>query len=422
MRFRYAIAAQLFFVVPTLQATETRFGTLQSIGGVQDETRVFDYPAQLNNYQIALIELGTAGNTEVYGGAFMQYNDVSLGASLSRDNWLFTSGRLGSTYSTFDRFTAGSKDPANDGPFLPSPKRPIELLFGSKIDGSSSWAARLAIANDKDSEKGDTAGVESKDSYSADHVQLGFGYRMALEGVINFGLNLDVSAQQKHDVAVGGASTTHSIKGKNNIDFKVLWLASEKSSGPYVEGQLGMRKFDAKASVGGSDKKSSFDESFAIVEGGYAYLPTQYPAKLYAGVAVMNSKSKGPTLTGTGAKAVPSYTASDDKLDIQALVTSAAFSGEGEIWNSFGAMVGVNYALWGNVREKDNISATKTKIERSVTETSDANFWSLGLYYTSTRLRVDASYSKSFLHNGPYFVSGNQTNPMLSRISASYAF
>ena len=83
-------------------------------------------------------------------------------------------------------------------------------------------------------------------------------------------------------------------------------------------------------------------------------------------------------------------------------------------------MFGTNYVLYGSSVEKDNVNQSKTEAE--IKSPSDAKFWSLGLFYAADHTRVDATISTSLLHNGPYFVAGNTTSPMLGRISATYSF
>lgn len=132
--------------------------------------------------------------------------------------------------------------------------------------------------------------------------------------------------------------------------------------------------------------------------------------------------SKGPTITGQGESAVSSHVTSDEKADIKATVIAGALSGEAEVGGGFGAMMGMLYVLFGDITENDNTTGRRVRSERTVTETSDSSLWSLGMFWRADTLRVDASYGKEFLHNGPYLISGNSTSPLFGRISARYAF
>ncbi len=81
--------------------------------------------------------------------------------------------------------------------------------------------------------------------------------------------------------------------------------------------------------------------------------------------------------------------------------------------------------MFGDVTEKDNTTNLNEKKTYSFPETSDALLWSLGLYYKADALRIDASYGKEFLHNGPYIISGlspTTDKALFTKISASYAF
>src|SRR5687767_10572784 len=71
-------------------ASETRILTLRGVGGITDETDVYTFPGALPLYSVALIELGTAADTDVYGGALKKLGVNSAGVVVSRDDSVMT--------------------------------------------------------------------------------------------------------------------------------------------------------------------------------------------------------------------------------------------------------------------------------------------------------------------------------------------
>lgn len=407
---------------PRLWATETREQTLQHLGGIQDETDVFNFPALLPEYKLALLELGTSSNTGVYGAAFAGSGSVSAGVAVSRSDWLTTTPLVGSELSLYDRFVAAVTDTADSGPFLPEPARPIEILAAYRLSAHGpALGLRIAAATFKKSAADDAATTKSKTL--AEQLDLGLGFSMGLgRGGLDAGLTSHLVARQVRSESSPGVTSETTVKTKPNIDLLVRWLADRQASGPYAQVEILKRSFSAATKATVSNKSSQFSESFYSLEGGWAALFKQNDAKIFAGAIIASTNSKGPTVTGTGGKSVPSYLSFDETDEVKATVVSGALSGEGNISGGFGAMVGMRYNLFGTITESDKTSGSMKKTETTFDETPDASFWSLGLSYTASPLRVDASYSKAFLHNGPYFISGNTTTPLFGRISASYAF
>lgn len=201
------------------------------------------------------------------------------------------------------------------------------------------------------------------------------------------------------------------------------WVANETASGPYVEASLKSRNFKASGTSGGRDFSGKFSDSVNSIEGGYVAVGGN-SSKLYTGVELLKSTSKGPTITtaAVGSKAIPSYLANDEQAKLDALVVSGTLGGEADIVGGFGMMAGMHYVMYGDMTATDNTTNKDAKATVSFPETSDSTLWALGAYYKAAALRLDASYSKQFLYNGPYLISGNQTSPMLAKISASYTF
>lgn len=416
-------------------ATETRVKTLGYNSGIEDETQVFTHPGQIGKYKVALIELGTSGNNEAYGAAMTNLgNGIHLGAALSRTDWLFTSSLAGhsslssmtstgssSAISLFDLYQYAMLDSATPlatrNAKLTAPARPVEFLLGFDI-GMGTLGVRLAYADYKSKADQSNTGVSSSAKSTAQQTQLSVGLH---SGSFDVSVTVDPTSSQKESENTGGTETSTSLKG-SNLGIDARWLGSDTESSPYLSGKLVSRSFKVSGSAAGRSISSKFSDQLIVVEGGYVAMRDATGPKLFTGVQLTQNSSKGPTITGTGASAVPSYTASDESAKLDTTVVTANLGGEATIYGGLGLMAGMNYVVFGDVTQKDNTTNQNIKVTRSFTETSDDTLWALGVFYKAEALRIDASYSKQFLHNGPYLISGAATAPLLGKISASYAF
>ncbi|MCX6117867.1 MAG: hypothetical protein NT027_10010 [Proteobacteria bacterium] len=407
-------------------ATETRLGVLRYNGGVSDETLVFRYPGMISKYKIALIELGTSSDTQAYGAAFADAGGFSIGAALSRTDWMFTSGMIthnvngsrSSALSLFDAYETAMMSGAT--PALYAPTRPIEFLAGFNI-GAGTLGLRLSIADYKNKTSTNVNNVSTSNDYTAQQAELAIGFHTDAAGSMDLALTMSPTANQKRGETANGTDSSTSVKGSSTaIDGR--WLSSENESSPYVKAKLATRSMKATGRSGGRDFSSKFSDQVTSVEGGYVGLASANNAKLFVGAELMLTSSKGPSITGTGATAVPSYTANDESVKIDANVVSGTLSGEVDAAWGFGLMAGMHYVMLGDIVTKDNTTNQNIKKSISFPETSDSTLWSLGLNYKAGALRLDAEYKKEYLHKGPHFLAGNTTAPLLTKISASYAF
>ncbi len=426
MRTIHVAASCLALVAgaPKLFATETREQTLQHLGGIQDEVDVFDFPGLLPEYKLALIELGTAGNTGVYGAAFAEGQNLAAGIAVSRSDWLMSKPLIGDQLSLFDRYMTAVTSSTDSGPLLPEPARPVEIMGAFRLGAHGpAFGLRLAAATFRKADTTDEGAKEAKVKLLAEQADVTLGVSAPLgRGGLDTGLTSHLLGRQIHSESSPGVHSETSVKSKPSVDLAARWLYDREGSGPYAEAQAVRRTFETTTNTTASNKSAKFTESVYAVEGGWAALFKQNDAKVFAGAVLASTASKGPTVTGQGGKAVPSYLTSDQTAQIKGTIVSGALSGEAHASGGFGGMVGLRYKLFGTITETDKTSGKLKKTETTVDETPDASFWSLGLSYAASPLRVDASYSKAFLHNGPYFVSGNATTPLFGRISASYAF
>lgn len=429
LSFNRGLSVFLFSTVCASSAfsTETRMGVLRYNGGIDDETLVFTYPGQIGKYKLALVELGTSGNKEAYGAAIADAGGFQLGAAVSRTDWLFTSGFVkrsvtaehNTALSLLDKYEYAMQDTATAAPtpFLYAPARPIEVLAGFDMGGST-LGFRLSMADYKNKKSTDANGVATDLNYTAQQVELAAGFHT---GSLDVALTLSPTATQKRSETANGTDSSTALKGSTTaVDFR--WLAAENTNSPYAKAKIATRAMKASGKSGGRDFSSKFSDQVIAVEGGYAAMTDAKGPNIFAGAELMQTSSKGPSVTGTGAAAVPSYTANDEAAKVDATVISGTLSGEVDAAWGLGLLAGMHYVMFGDITSKDNTANLNQKTVISFPETSDATLWALGLYYKADALRLDASYEKKFLHNGPFFFSGNPTSPMLTKISAAYTF
>jgi len=293
----------------------------------------------------------------------------------------------------------------------------VELLAGFQT-GFGTLGLRLGFADYKSKVSQTDASITNSASSSAQQTQLSIGLH---SGGLDLVLTLDPAGYQKLTEDANSQETSTKVKGgATTFDFR--WLQSESSSSPYVTAKLVSREFKASGSTAGRDFSSKFSDQFMTLEGGYVAMKDVHGPRFYTGAQFLKNASKGPSITGTGATAAPSYAANDETAKLDTTVLSATMGGEATVMGGFGLMAGMSYVVYGDVVSKDNTTNQDIKVTKSFAETSDDTLWSLGAYYKVDALRIDASYGKEFLYKGPYLISGASTSPLLTKISASYAF
>ncbi len=421
---RVLLVLCLFASAPA-QATETRVQALQGQAGVQDETDIFRYPALATSYNLALAELGTAANTNVYGAAIGGNGAFAGAIAVSRSDWLLDGGVLGTDRSLFERYEGALSSTANNGPFLVGAKRPIELIGAMKLGKAGpAIGLRIALATHRRREETGEGATKRTVKQLAEQVDVTLGISgPAGGGNYDAGVTTHALARQERAESAPGVSSGASVKKKSGGQLSGRYIFDRDGFGPYVEGTFMKRGFTANVKNAAGTKSSDFLEQLIAVEGGWAAQFTQREAKGYGGLILAQTNSRGPTVTGQGGSVAPSFLTRDDaSASIKSTILSASLAGEGLISGGFGARAGLRYALYGTTVETDKTSGSLRKVETTIDETPDGSFWTLGAYYKEGPLVFDALYSKAFLHNGPYFVSGSATSPLFGRLSASYAF
>ncbi len=402
-------------------ASETRVDTLQNIGGIQDETDTFTYAGRVTHYSLALLELGTSDDAKTWAAAMTKLSPgLSMGVAVNRHTWQSSYFADENSLLMQDRFMfsalADSKSGADDAVFAPG-DRSIDVLAGFALNDSDSFGLRLSMAKERAKVSSTTASTSTEQTTSA--TELGAGYSSVGGSAIDVGFSLLLSDDYKYADVTAGSKTGAELKAKATV-IRGRWLASAKSSGLFAEGVLATRSSKATVTKANVDKTGKFSEQEMKASVGYVHAPEGQSTKMFASADLYKTSSKGPKASGNADTFASTLSTSSDAVKVDAQWINASLSGEGKFMDNFGAMFGTSYTLMGSVVEKDNLD--KTKSEAEITSPSDSNMWSLGLFWATEKARVDASFAKKLLHNGPYFVAGNTTSPMLTRISATVNF
>lgn len=412
----------------TAYASGARMAVMQDMRGVDDDTQVFRYNGLIGVKKHVSLELGHA-NTALANdngktlkasvGGIVASGSLHFGAYLSRNDWLFTESQAGGAgYSLFDAaeasLTGGTKQA------LKEPQKPVEFLFGMGLGGDSTLGFRLAYASYKNESHAEDVGIVAEESNSADQMEIGFGFHSSGSNAIDISATLTPSANQKASEKTGASETSLTVKGGTKVKFDARWLENEKQSGIYGAGSLMNSSAKATTAASGIEKDGKYTDQVMAAEAGYNFIAEA--AKATVAGEIVKSQSTGPTLTVSDAGvATFSFANNTEKAKYDTLQLNGKFGGEAaNLYSNFGLMAGMSYVIYGNQTRKDNTTGKNITIKKTINETSDSSLWTLGAFYGSGPLRVDAVYSRNFLYNGPFLISGNATSPWLARLSASY--
>jgi hypothetical protein len=387
---------------------------------VGDDTDLFLFPTSVMDREFVLVELGTAGSAGAYGVLAKKVGKGNLGVAISHQPSIFTSAVYAPGVSLVDSWTRGNTDNVNPAFLLPVPERPIDVVFAMP-QGKNRLAIGLNFASYKSYLDN---GAGPKNIVKSDADQLGFklGYQLMSEVPIEVSLGFSVIAKTRRvtETAAGKAENSYDEGGGKHISLAVRNLVQKKY---YALARIEPRNPKLTANTPAVKKDAQISELAGSVAGGVILSPVD-GTLIIAGGEFMSIKSKGPVTAGAGATAVPSFATNDNRVDLKADILAANAGIETKVSESFGALAGMRYNVWGNVVRNDKIATTAPKTETSINDTSDAVLCSLGLFYTAGLLRVDASFDDTFLFAGPYLVSGNArggASPLFTQLSVSYS-
>jgi hypothetical protein len=407
---------------------------MQNMRGVNDETQLFRYNGLIGVSKHLSLELGHAKaerndtkknhdnskTLQASVGGVVGMGSFNLGAYVSRNDWLFSESQAGgASNSVFDDTQNKLIGVDKEKNVLGAPQRPIELLFGFGLSETSALGLRLAYASYKSNQSSEDAGAVTKTESSADQLDIGVGYHSSDSSALDVSATITALGNQKGTEKAGAAETSLSIKNDMKLSLDGRWLESYKQSGVYGAGTFMMRSATTTARVSGTSKSGKYSDQHIALEGGYNFVSEA--AKASVAAEIMKSASSGPTVTVGPDGPTFSFASNSEKKKIDTLQLNGKFGAEAmNLYGNFGLMAGMSYVVFGSQTSKDNTTGENLKIEKSVDETSDSSLWTLGAFYASDALRVDAVYSRNFLYNGPFLISGNSTSPWIGRISASY--
>jgi hypothetical protein len=414
-----AVSSILFSTVAA--ASSTRVSTLQNVAGLQDGSDIFIYPSLATKYSLALIELGTSTGNGAYAGAVAPISEqVSLGAAINRHTW--QSGYNNSDTSLFmmNRFMyamTSESSTGKDDNFLVKGDRSIDLLAGYNLNSDSSIGLR--ISNAKEREKSTTTTTSTSSERSANAMQVALGYSRFNSSRLDASFSFDVTDRYKYSKTTASTKTAIDLNSMTTrLDVRAYQNAD--GAGYFTNAVVVNRSAKAKMTSSGSEKDGKFTDQVYNLGGGYVYKKPENATMLLAAANGYMTTSKGGSSSDTGASATSSISTSTEQVKVTAQWIEASLSGESKFYDNFGAMFGTNYTVFGSYKEDNKITATKDEAE--ITSPSDANLYSLGLFWGTEKARVDATVTKVFLHNGPHFVAGNQTSPLFGRIAATFNF
>ncbi len=423
--FRNAVLLLAAAIAPRALASEARMETLKSSPGITDETDVFAFPGAISEYNLALVELGTANNVEAYGGVLKRVGKMGLGVVVSREEMVMTAPGL-STISLVDDWLARAASNDDAKAILPSPERPVEVLLGMDVGGGN-LGFKIGFATYRD-ERETTTGATDKDDAKAEQVDVGVGYSTGnADNRTDVGFHVGALGTVKRTRETAATETSHSYKRGAEMVVSVRNLGKMGQGRRFVGASILTRSPEVKADNGTTDEEKKFKEQGVNLQGGYVMLPAAN-VSVSAGLGLLYFKSQGPiiaTNTGVGSTgttpATPSILASpDDDVKKTTNILYSDLAVEAPVTESIGILGGMRYMFYGSTKTEDGISAGEPKTEESVDETPDVALWSLGLFYAQGPMRLDATYTKEFLHSGPYLLTGDVTNNVFGRISLTY--
>jgi hypothetical protein len=438
--------------VQLAQGSEVRVRALSAPAGIDDEAKVFLYPSLVTKYSLALAEFGTAADQEAYAMAIAKVSTFSLGAAISRDASLYSYFNPSSNWSddndflsyNFANFSLNRRFASS---MAAQPRRPVDLMFGMGLEGDKSFGLRLTLAGDTREVKGDSG----KSTGNSEQVDVRAGLSMpASTGRMDLSLGLGVMGKQEVKVspANGDANIERYERGLS-VNASGRWVStSAEKAKPFVKAGLTWANPKTKAK-GTNTKTKTGSELFLDAQAGYQYIPTEAVLLTgHGGAFYMKSEGNYALSSALAAPAQPpvagqpepqaaaldlsgaqsgSYRVSAVDSDEKAKVTGYGLAigggAEGLVTESVGLLVGMNYLVWGRVETKDGNSKDKSQYTTNLPETPDSGLWSLGMFYKRQSFRADGIMTlKRFVHNGPYFVTGTATAPIVAQFAASYVF
>lgn len=399
-------------VSSSASATTTRIEAVNQ-AYLQDETEVFSFPSLGSKRGFFIGELGNSSLQDAYiAGYLKQTGQSGMGFTLSRDAFYQESSYLSTlwTEGLYDTTAAGN---SNANGIFSRPENSIEFLYYRQLDRDSRFGLTLSNA-EKISEAATSADAKSTRESAVTTLSLGYGmnnwdltYKTFLRHKLS---NTNTAGTNSTEESFNGATKSHTLLARYMLDTRTKVSVGILKSSP-----------DAKFKTATINRSVSFEQTSMVAKVDHAVIQNKN-AEIVLSSTLLQSDEKGPLFKA--ATNTRSITTSNRKSEFSQTLLSASvgFQLDLQTWGMH-LLGGISHNVYGRSSTKDKSTEQTATTKTSASRISDPALYSLGLSHISGNLRIDATYERSFLYTGPYFISGNNrggNQPLLSKIAVRY--
>lgn len=403
--------ALLMLLSLTALATETRVFTMGRSGFyLKDDAGIFLYPGTMNMYKKLII-------AEHYT------NDGDSSVSSSVGPFSYGSfRRVGIITPVWNNGTLavfagdGSEDFTVQGATITEPTTRFLVGYGINA-GNASLGFQVDFSGVRDEIPNAVPQVGAPTIFTASTWGIGFGFSTPMGDLNNLDLGFRLrigSFERKLDT-----TATDNILAKSDGNTTLSFVIRDYyAMNDYVNlvpvGALGIStQKDVDSTVSPADR---FKHSTTAIEAGLGIQtkPTEN-SEIIAGAGYRSSNEKDKELTRAGG----------DSITTSTTITSLPFAFLGfetqvKSWMHF--RLGVNKDIV-TTKEKNELPASTGAPDRDESKDTDSPLnYAVGVGIHAGPVTMDASVSSNWFNNGPYFLGGDATTNMFSRISFIYNF
>lgn len=432
-KISFALSSIVIASASNALASEVRVTGLGRSQGVDDQSAVFTYPSLVTTSAFGEAQIGDPVFGEASLLAVGQSGSHGFGLALGRKPGVFTHyNNVGLTTDTnelsrfyIERYSLAKK---MYQAINVHPERPVDGFYGIKLDDSG-LGVRLFAASSLQSADGtrhDSATSSQFDVHLGGHFPMLSG---RMDAALMFGGIGKIAVKNQTE-----ARTDNELNVDRNKEFRVQARyidLSKDGFAPYYK--MGFDTYNPKikrtngtASENQTGKELSFDfgagvntmpEATTLITAGFSGLYSQSE-----GPYSLKSPSANVTLASALAQGTEQvaldFSKKTKRRTMALLSTMGLEKGLSERWGLLG---GFEYVLWGNT--KVDYPLESSKFESLVSATTDANVWQFGGFYKIEKFRLDAVMSlEDILHNGPFILTGSQTQRIVGQVAATYQF
>lgn len=399
-------------------ATESRISVLGYPAASQDPMMMLAYPSLVGKAgTMALVDLGADAATHsnaAFGGTLAQER-FAWGIYVSRDRSLLVS-------DTDPDLFAGSLAGVLATPAVVSGTddlnlKVVDALWGMDFGGGTRMGVRLTLGGGFADDGATERDLSQFDTHVGLSVPAAPGYSVDLDGRIRFLGRFTAKTKNPDTTATLSSGLDVQLRGRIAPE-----LTAEAPRGLY--GKLNLAYATPEAELDAAqDESREFTNIFVGAEGGLAVMPLER-AFVAVGLGAYYESAETPAgatalLAGNDLGAAITTMAAadaDDKLVRYGVVLTGSV--EAPVTETIGVLAGASYNVWGRT-DFNPVGGDRQK--QSLESTTDADLLSLGVFYQKDQFRFDAgARMREFLHNGPYFVTGDGTADVIGTASVSY--